>query len=83
MSRSLITATLEGIIAQRLVRQICPKCKEAYDPTEEQLMELQLVPEDIEGRKFYRGRGCEFCHHSGYKGQDGDLRDHGARRRAA
>ena len=67
----LITATIEGIVAQRLVRRICPRCKEAYDPTEEQLMELDLLPEDIQGRQFYRGRGCDYCHESGYRGRQG------------
>jgi type IV pilus assembly protein PilB len=67
----LLTATLEGIIAQRLVRRICLRCKEEFYPTEEQLMELQLTPEDVEGRKFYRGAGCEYCNHSGYKGRLG------------
>ena len=43
----LITATLEGIVAQRLVRRICAHCKEEYTPTEEQLMELELLPEDV------------------------------------
>ncbi|MBL8746592.1 MAG: Flp pilus assembly complex ATPase component TadA [Phycisphaerae bacterium] len=65
----LLTATVEGIVAQRLVRTICPKCKEPYTPTEEQLMELQIKPEDIMGRKFYRGRGCDNCHSSGYRGR--------------
>ncbi len=65
----LITATLEGIIGQRLVRKICPRCKEAFEPTEEQLMELQLTPEDMQGRVIYRGRGCDFCNNSGYKGR--------------
>jgi type IV pilus assembly protein PilB len=65
----LLTATIEGIVAQRLVRTICPKCKEAYEPKEEELMELGLLPEDIGGRKLYRGRGCDNCHGSGYKGR--------------
>jgi type IV pilus assembly protein PilB len=65
----LVTATLEGIVAQRLVRKICIKCKEAYTPSEEQLMELQLTPEDVEGRQFYRGRGCEACNQTGYRGR--------------
>ena len=67
----LVTATLEGIVAQRLVRKICNDCKEEYTPSEEQLMELQLAPEDVEGRVFYRGKGCDRCHHSGYKGRLG------------
>ena len=65
----LVTATLEAIVAQRLVRTICPKCKEQYTPTEEQLMELDLTPEDVSGRTFFRGRGCQNCHGSGYKGR--------------
>ncbi|MEC9373338.1 MAG: type II secretion system ATPase GspE [Planctomycetota bacterium] len=65
----LLTATIEGIIAQRLVRTVCPKCKEPYTPTEEQLMELALRPEDVRGREFYRGKGCDHCHGSGYKGR--------------
>ncbi len=65
----LLTATVEGIVAQRLVRTVCSKCKEPYTPTEEQLMELQIKPEEILGRKFYRGRGCDNCHSSGYRGR--------------
>ncbi len=80
----LITATLEGIVAQRLVRKICPRCREQYTPTEEQLMQLDLTPEDIEGRVFFRGSGCDYCNQSGYKGRmaifeimvlDDDLRE--------
>ncbi|HMN39532.1 MAG TPA: ATPase, T2SS/T4P/T4SS family [Phycisphaerales bacterium] len=65
----LLTATIEGIVAQRLVRTICTKCKEQYEPREEELMELGLLPEDIGGRKLFRGKGCENCHGSGYKGR--------------
>jgi type IV pilus assembly protein PilB len=65
----LLTATVEGIVAQRLVRTICPKCKEQYEPREEELMELGLLPEDIGGRKLFRGKGCDNCHGSGYKGR--------------
>jgi type IV pilus assembly protein PilB len=65
----LLTATLEGVIAQRLARTICSKCKEAYEPKLEELMELALTPEKVRGRKFFRGKGCENCHNSGYKGR--------------
>jgi type IV pilus assembly protein PilB len=65
----LLTATVESIVAQRLVRRICGSCKEEYLPTEEELMELALLPSDVEGRTFYRGRGCETCKNSGYKGR--------------
>ncbi|MEY5061955.1 MAG: type pilus assembly protein PilB [Planctomycetota bacterium] len=80
----LLTATIEAIVAQRLVRRVCSKCKEFFTPTEEQLMELALRPSDVEGRKFARGRGCETCLKSGYKGRmalfeiltmDDELRD--------
>ena len=65
----LLTATVEAIIAQRLVRTICPSCKEPYRPTDEQLMELNLTPDVVRGRSFFRGRGCDVCHGSGYKGR--------------
>ncbi len=65
----LLTATVEGVIGQRLVRKICPRCKEAYEPTEEELMQLDLMPEDVAGRQLYRGRGCDYCNQSGYKGR--------------
>ena len=67
----LITATMEGIVAQRLVRTICPRCKEEYTPTEEQLMELSLHTEDVQGRNFFRGAGCEYCRGTGYSGRVG------------
>jgi type IV pilus assembly protein PilB len=67
----LLTATIEGIAAQRLVRTICSRCKEPYDPNVEELMQLQLLPEDLEGRQLYRGRGCDYCNQSGYKGRMG------------
>jgi len=67
----LVNATVEGVLAQRLVRRICQRCKSPYDPTEQELMELSLDPEDLEGRQLYRGRGCEFCNGTGYKGRMG------------
>ncbi|MCA9284553.1 MAG: Flp pilus assembly complex ATPase component TadA [Phycisphaerales bacterium] len=65
----LLTATIEAIVAQRLVRRICVRCKESYVPTEEQLMELSLRPADVQARTFFRGRGCDQCNNSGYKGR--------------
>ncbi len=65
----LLTATLEGIIAQRLVRKICENCKTPFEPSEAQLMELALLPEDVKGKKFYYGRGCDKCNSTGYKGR--------------
>jgi type IV pilus assembly protein PilB len=65
----LLTATVEGIVAQRLVRKICVGCREEFTPTQEQIMELALRPQDVQGKKFFRGRGCEKCNKSGYKGR--------------
>jgi len=67
----LVTATLEGIIAERLVRKICEDCKTPFEPTEAQLMELGLTPDDIKGKKFYYGRGCDKCNNTGYRGRTG------------
>ncbi len=67
----LITATLEAIVAQRLVRKICTHCKKPFEPTEEMLMELNLTPDDVKGKKFYYGEGCEFCNNTGYRGRMG------------
>ena len=67
----LVTATLEGIVAQRLVRTICPRCKEEFQPTEEMLMELNLRLEDVGGRNFYRGAKCDYCRGTGYSGRLG------------
>jgi len=69
MESFLLTATIEGIVAQRLVRTICTECKESYEPSEEELLELALTPQDVSGRVFYRGRGCDQCHKSGYRGR--------------
>jgi len=65
----LLTATLEGIVAQRLVRKICEKCKTPFDPTELQLMELGLTPDDVKGKQFFYGRGCKKCNKTGYRGR--------------
>jgi len=65
----LLTATIEGIVAQRLVRKIDQNHKEAYEPGDEELMELQLTREEIRGRKFFRGVPHESNHRSGYRGR--------------
>jgi len=65
----LVAATLESVIAQRLVRTICTKCKTPYQPAEEHLMELGLLPQDVEGKTFYYGKRCEHCNRTGYRGR--------------
>jgi len=67
----LLTATIEGIVAQRLVRKICEYCKTPFEPTETQLIELGLTLDDIKGKKFFYGRGCNRCNNTGYKGRIG------------
>lgn len=65
----LITSSVKAVIAQRLIRTICPKCKETYKPAEDLVAELGLSSRDVEGKKFFRGKGCEDCHNTGYKGR--------------
>jgi type IV pilus assembly protein PilB len=65
----LLTATMEAVVAQRLVRTICPRCKLEYTPSEEDLMELSLSRQDVAGKKFFYGKGCNFCNNTGYKGR--------------
>ncbi len=67
----LITATVEAILAQRLVRKVCPQCREEYTPAREIFDDLQLTSDDIRGKRFYRGTGCELCNNTGYKGRVG------------
>ncbi|MDR0520347.1 MAG: Flp pilus assembly complex ATPase component TadA [Planctomycetaceae bacterium] len=65
----LITATVQAILAQRLVRTICKECREQFKPSLEQLHELQITPETAAGKSFYRGKGCVVCNNTGYKGR--------------
>ncbi|MCX7412403.1 MAG: ATPase, T2SS/T4P/T4SS family [Planctomycetia bacterium] len=80
----LITATVEAILAQRLVRRICANCREEIFPGPDVLADLELTTDQLEGKKFYRGKGCDKCNRTGYKGRLGlyefmimndDLRD--------
>ncbi len=67
----LISSTLMGVLAQRLVRTICKKCRTPFEPTETQLNLLNLSPHDIGDKVFYYGRGCSVCNDTGYKGRRG------------
>jgi len=67
----LITATVEGILAQRLVRRICSECRTQFAPSDDLLMELQLPLNTARKYKFYYGKGCARCNNSGYKGRIG------------
>jgi type IV pilus assembly protein PilB len=67
----LISSTLMAVLAQRLVRTVCRKCRTAFEPTEKQLSLLNLSPHDIGDKTFYYGRGCANCNDTGYKGRKG------------
>lgn len=67
----LVAACLEGVLAQRLVRTICPDCKTAYTPSASVLEQLGVSPNDIIGKSFYTGSRCDHCAGTGYKGRKG------------
>jgi general secretion pathway protein E len=67
----LIASSVNAILAQRLVRIICPHCKEQYTPSHDELAKLGVCPKEGERVMVYRGRGCPSCHDTGYKGRSG------------
>lgn len=67
----LLSSSIIGVVAQRLVRQICPKCKVPYTPTCAELSEFKLVQDDLKKGKLFRGKGCDSCFQTGYKGRIG------------
>ena len=67
----LITATVEAILAQRLVRRICTGCREEIVPGADVLADLEMTTDQAVGKKFFRGKGCDKCNRTGYKGRLG------------
>lgn len=67
----LVAATLESVVAQRLVRSVCPDCKVTYEPDDELLMDLGPDADLVRGATLCYGRGCDACHHTGYRGRTG------------
>ena len=67
----LISSTLEGILAQRLIRTICKNCKISVEPTEQMLSLINLTPEKIGDKRFFTGAGCPDCNNTGYRGRKG------------
>ncbi|MDM8524494.1 type II secretion system ATPase GspE [Desulfococcaceae bacterium HSG8] len=65
----LLSSTLLGILAQRLVRVICPVCKTQVTPDEKLLRSMNLQPGEADGIRFFSGQGCEECRHTGFKGR--------------
>jgi len=67
----LVSASLEGILAQRLVRTICKDCKTTYEPNEAILNQLGISAHELGDKEFFTGAGCEICGQSGYRGRRG------------
>jgi type IV pilus assembly protein PilB len=67
----LVASSVIAIMAQRLIRLVCPKCKEPDEPPEAELKAAALTPDRIRSATFMRGRGCSHCNHTGYRGRKG------------
>ncbi len=67
----LISSTMEAVIAQRLLRRVCGKCKMEFAPEPDLLERLGVTAQDVGTRTFYRGKGCDQCHNMGYRGRQG------------
>ncbi|MEJ6724550.1 MAG: GspE/PulE family protein [Akkermansiaceae bacterium] len=67
----LVAASLEGVLAQRLIRTICSECKSPYEPSQAILSQLGVSPHELGDKSFYTGKGCQKCAQSGYKGRGG------------
>jgi type IV pilus assembly protein PilB len=67
----LVASSVIAIMAQRLIRVVCPKCKEPDEPPEAELQAAGITPDRLAGATFMRGRGCTHCHHTGYRGRLG------------
>ena len=65
----MVSTALKGVISQRLLRRVCPHCKQAYTPTAEELAMLEMTEEEGKDLQFYRGTGCAECFGSGYRGR--------------
>jgi len=65
----LAASALRGIVAQRLVRKVCPACKEPEQPTEEELARIRKDLGEVDARVLYRGKGCRECRGTGYRGR--------------
>lgn len=67
----LLSSCIVGVLAQRLVRRICPECIETYEPTLRELQSLGIKSEELPDGKLYRGKGCAYCYQTGFKGRQG------------
>ncbi len=67
----LVSSSLIAVLAQRLVRRLCPRCKEAFEPSDIELKEAGVSRERVTGHTVYRAKGCPACLSTGYKGRSG------------
>jgi type IV pilus assembly protein PilB len=67
----LISASLEAVLGQRLIRRVCGACRQPYEPSESVLAQLGLTPQEIGDKSFYYGGGCDVCNNTGYRGRKG------------
>ncbi len=67
----LVAASLEGVLAQRLVRRICSECLADYEPNEATISQLGLSANELGDKRFYTGTGCDKCNGTGYRGRRG------------
>ncbi len=67
----LVASTVQGILAQRLVRTICPSCREAYNPSAEEAAMFSISPDQLKDFELYKGKGCSACNNTGFKGRMG------------
>jgi type IV pilus assembly protein PilB len=67
----LISSTVVSVLAQRLVRKVCPNCLIPYAASYVEINRMGYKPEDIQGAQFRKGKGCSYCQHSGYRGRVG------------
>ncbi len=65
----LLGSSLNLVMAQRLVRTVCPHCKEVYEPTSEELDRISVSPSEASSLTFMQGKGCSHCRYSGYRGR--------------
>jgi len=71
MENYLVSSSLLGILAQRLVRTVCPKCARTYTPDKETASEMGIAPEEAAGLELISGDGCEYCANTGFRGRSG------------
>jgi type IV pilus assembly protein PilB len=65
----LVASSVMAVMAQRLVRVVCSKCKQPYEPSQSELDDCSVTPEEAAGATFMRGSGCKNCSHTGYRGR--------------